>query len=84
MCVCVCVCVCVCEIRNSRYGQDHSKIEFGDKKNLETVQYLKNYIYPRHAVFTGFLQKHCTIILSQKVGVNDLDFRQKSKAKPPF
>ena len=23
-------------------GQDHSKMEFGDKNNLETAQYLKN------------------------------------------
>ena len=64
-------------------------MEFGDKNDLETAQYLKNEIFPGYAVFARCSQTLCTIILSQKklgyvtglsiVGVNDLDFRQKSK-----
>ena len=60
--------------------QDHSKMEFGDKNNLETAQYLKNEIFSWicgfREVFTDTLYYH---FQSKKVGVNDLDFRQKSK-----
>ena len=37
--------------------QDHSKMEFGDKNNLETAQYLKNEIFPGYAVFARCSQK---------------------------
>ena len=45
--------------------QDHSKMEFGDKNNLETAQYLKNEIFPGYAVFARCSQTLCTIIFSQ-------------------
>ena len=58
---------------NPRFGS-------GDKNNLEKAQYLKKEIFPGYAVFARCSQTLCTIIFSQKkVGVNDSDFRQKSK-----
>ena len=70
-----CLSIIICKIskiysrkwpKTQDLAQDHSKMEFGDKNNLETAQYLKNEIFPGYAVFARCSQTLCTIIFSQK------------------